>query len=54
MDTPFEEVQGFYNFWYSATSWREFGYDDEVAFFIAERDPARSCFSSSRHIGSLV
>lgn len=27
--TPIEEVQAFYNFWYSATSWREFGYDDE-------------------------
>lgn len=33
--TPIEEVQAFYNFWYSATSWREFGYDDEVRGVLA-------------------
>lgn len=52
MDTPFEEVQSFYNFWYSATSWREFGYDDEVCcsdpHFNGRDTGGRSCFFSSR------
>eukprot|EP01135_Chromosphaera_perkinsii_P003277 Nk52_evm52s239 gene=Nk52_evmTU52s239 len=29
METPFEEVEQFYNFWYDFQSWREFSYLDE-------------------------
>lgn len=28
--TPYEQVEDFYHFWYSAKSWREFGYHDNI------------------------
>ena len=29
-NTPYEQVEAFYHFWYNAKSWREFGYHDEI------------------------
>ncbi len=29
-NTPAEQVEAFYHFWYNATSWREFGFHEEL------------------------